>query len=545
MGEEIRHVSAASLSQGGLFVLVGLGIALALIPWLRRGGLERRYGRRGWDFHQTHEHPVSRLGGLALATAFGVVALGGHWLGTATGRPAGELALMVGGALAMFLVGFWDDLRPLGARRKLLFQILIATAVYAGGLRIEVVTNPFAAGPVHLGFWSWPVTVLWLVGFTNLINLVDGMDGLAGGISLMLMGLLAFVGYQSGQYFVVTAGMMGALAGFLIFNFPPARIYLGDGGAYLLGFLFGELSIVTSHKGTVVAALLAPLLVLALPLVDVSLTILRRALRGLPLFRADRQHLHHRLLEMGLTRQQVAAWFYAVTLFFLGLGIAVFLLQDRLMPLVVGLGVLGVILVLAQFSFAQEWFRLPFNLGHSLRVRSQVGYALALVRWLELENERVACEEEYWQLFQLAAWRLGFYRLRVELADGVREWTCGPDRDADSLQVVRYDFRRDQAGIIELGALRCPPQVANWSADCEQFCQRAGFCVSEPKTFGIVAELLAEAWYKARQRLRERGVPTVPARQPAESESHSPEASSGEMRTRAGTGDAIIERAQG
>src|ERR1044071_1456388 len=115
------------------------------------------------------------------------------------------------------------------------------------------------------------VTVLWLVGMTNLINLIDGVDGLAGGICLMLMTLLAFVGHQTGNLALVSAGMAGALLGFLWFNFPPARIYMGDGGAYLLGFQIGLFTIVGSQKGTILPALVAPLFVLALPIVDTSL----------------------------------------------------------------------------------------------------------------------------------------------------------------------------------------------------------------------------------------------------------------------------------
>ena len=143
------------------------------------------------------------------------------------------------------------------------------------------------------------LTVLWLVGMTNLINLIDGVDGLAGGICLMLMGLLAYVGHDSGSYECLVSGMAGALLGFLWFNFPPARVYLGDSGAYFLGFQIGLFSIISSHKGTIFAALVAPLFVLALPILDTTLAILRRGLRGLPIFRADRRHIHHHCSKWG------------------------------------------------------------------------------------------------------------------------------------------------------------------------------------------------------------------------------------------------------
>src|SRR5204862_6919984 len=149
---------------------------------------------------------------------------------------------------------------------------------------------------------------------TNLISLVDGVDGLAGGICLMLMALLSYVGHVNGSFVLLTAGMAGALLGFLRFNFPPARIYMGDGGAYFLGFQIGVFSIASSQKGAIFGALAAPLFVLALPILDVALAILRRGFRGLPIFRPDRSHIHHRLIGMGLSRRKVVVSIYALTL---------------------------------------------------------------------------------------------------------------------------------------------------------------------------------------------------------------------------------------
>jgi UDP-GlcNAc:undecaprenyl-phosphate GlcNAc-1-phosphate transferase len=132
----------------------------------------------------------------------------------------------------MFAVGFWDDLKPLGAKRKLLAQILIALSVYYFGVGIQSFKIPLTEHVVDLGGWGVLITVCWLVAMTNLINLIDGVDGLAGGICLMLMILLAFVGHQNGHFELLSSGMVGALLAFLWYNFPPARIYLGDGGAY-------------------------------------------------------------------------------------------------------------------------------------------------------------------------------------------------------------------------------------------------------------------------------------------------------------------------
>lgn len=188
--------------------------------------------QRTQDLHHTHQKPVPRLGGLALAAAFvGVELLIEVVWPEQRSKIAGRTAVLPG-SLAMFALGFWDDLKPLGAKRKLLGQVLIAFAVCASGIGILHFKIPFAARIIDLGGWGTVITVFWLVGMTNLINLIDGVDGLAAGICLMLMVLLTYVGHQSGSIELLVSGMAGALLGFLWFNFPPARIYLGDGGLF-------------------------------------------------------------------------------------------------------------------------------------------------------------------------------------------------------------------------------------------------------------------------------------------------------------------------
>ena len=275
--------------------LLGLLTSLSLIPIILQAN--RRYGftSRASEAHHTHLVPVSRLGGIALAGAL-VVVVGVFSFLEPDFFLKNERWLVVPASLAMFGLGLWDDLFTMGARRKLFGQLLIASATYFCGLSIAHFRVPFTEQILDLGWWAWPVTVFWLVAMTNLINLIDGVDGLAGGICLMLMVLLLYVSANTGYAGIIAAGMVGALLGFLRFNFPPARIYMGDGGAYFLGFLIGCMTIASSQKGTLFAALAAPLFVLALPIIDTSLAILRRGLRGLPLFRPDRKHLHHRLL---------------------------------------------------------------------------------------------------------------------------------------------------------------------------------------------------------------------------------------------------------
>ena len=487
-----------------LFAALGLGVTVLLIPFLRRQTIENRWGRRGHQFHQTHHHPISRLGGLALGGAFVVVAATVFLVTEARNERMYTQCVIIGGALAMFGMGLWDDLRPLGAKKKLLAQIVIAGLVYALGLRVEIVSNPFG-GVWHLGPLSAGLTVLWLVAFTNLINLIDGMDGLAGGISLLLMLLLIYVGYQTGSYPLLASGVAGSLVGFLCFNFPPAKIYLGDGGAYFLGFLIGELTIASSHKGTVVTALIAPLFVLALPILDVSLAIVRRGLKGLPIFRADKGHIHHRLIEMGLSRRRALLGMYCFTVFFLLLALMAFRTRVEMLPVLAGAGMLVVLIVMARMNFSRRWFNLGNILGQSLRMREDVAYAMSVSRWLALEGGRVQSTEELWSVLRFAAKRLGFSEVRLELEDGVRCWRCeDPDRPYRGYQFSRFDFRKEGAGLIELRARKL--SKSDWEKHCGAPRQerRRGDCLDDEKTFQLVGELLAESWHKANLQNRER-----------------------------------------
>jgi len=472
------------------FATTVLLIALAL-RWDWAGALPGR----PTDWHHTHE-PVPRLGGALLALTFIAleVYIAVFHPVLRAGTPGRDV--IVAGSLAMFILGFWDDVRPLKASWKLVGQSVIAATVCFCGVGIEVWRIPFAASPTHLGAWGPVVTIVWLVSLTNLINLIDGIDGLAGGICLMLMVLIAAVGHQNGNFELLASGMAGALLGFLCYNFPPARIYLGDGGAYFLGFQIGLYSIVNSHKGTVFAALVAPLFVLALPVSDACLTVARRGLRGLPLFRPDRKHLHHRLIALGGSRRKIVLLVYGVNLLFLFMGLLAFWSRGEFVPVLLGAAVLVLFACAGSFGFSRRWFAVHRVVRSSLRMRGEVQYALSLARWLELEGRRrCSGPDELWSDLVFAAEKLGFASLKVTMLDEHRLWRRR-EGDLGSLQ-RRYECTSGQPGSLEFTAPACP---VNRSAhdpftDCDASCSKAlGGCLADPRVFETVSELMAEAW---------------------------------------------------
>ncbi|MEN9572332.1 MAG: hypothetical protein RL514_187 [Verrucomicrobiota bacterium] len=465
----------------GICAVVGFLVTWGLIPVLL--GMCRRGGgsQRDKDFHQTNKTAIPRLGGIALAAGFGAVALvANYFIEEALSR---ELLLVVLGSSAMFGLGLLDDLRPIGPRWKLVGQIIISLAVALGGATIESVTNPLNGTTHELGLWGLAATVLWLVALTNLINIIDGIDGLAGGISLMLMVLLVHASTGGASFvFLVAVGMIGALVGFLYFNFPPARIYMGDGGAYLLGFLIGALTLVTSNKGTVAAALVAPVFALALPIIDVSLAILRRSLKGLPVFRPDRRHIHHRLIEFGFSRRRTVLTLYVLSTLFLLMAFGVFWSQGRLVPLFLGLSFLVVIYIVHSFMLVASKYSLRTFWQETQDMRRESRYTMLLAQWLELEAERCQSPEQLWENFVFIAAKLELAEVRLMLHAGELVWRS-PDCPSapEALERKHQDFHGSAISGIEVAV------------------KRDGM---SPRLFEMKSELAAEAWFKAATRWR-------------------------------------------
>lgn len=261
-----------------------------------------------------HTRPVPRLGGISIFLGF--------WAGlflalTLAQTHFPELLYVFLGSAVVFATGLYDDLRAYDWRFKLLMQILSGGFLIAGGLAIKILYVPFI-GPWELGFWSIPITLFWVVALTNSINLIDGLDGLAAGVSLIVSATLFLAGHfmQIPLLVLFSLVLAGALAGFLPYNYFPARIFMGDSGSLTIGFLFAALGLLFPIKGFAATALFVPLLTLAVPLVEMAVTVFRRLKNGQAWHQADQKHLFHRLLELGLS-QKVTVWlFYSSSLAF-------------------------------------------------------------------------------------------------------------------------------------------------------------------------------------------------------------------------------------
>lgn len=304
------------------FVSFLLAFAASLLfNWMARSvGLRFRLydapnGRR------LHSRPIPRLGGPAIAAAFGLpllaLLLWDNQLGDAWRAQGTQgLALLLGGFLIM-LVGLWDDVHHLRARYKLLGQIAIAVLAYFLGIQIHQIQLPLV-GELDMGIFALPVTVFWILGFVNAVNLIDGVDGLCGGVVFIASVTVFFVALISGSPLgaLFSAALGGAVLGFLRYNFNPASLFLGDSGSYFLGYVLAIMSILGTQKSSVAVAVLAPLLAVGLPVADTFLAIVRRALNGRPIFAPDRGHIHHRLLDRGYGPKRVVIILYVVSVLF-------------------------------------------------------------------------------------------------------------------------------------------------------------------------------------------------------------------------------------
>ena len=382
--------------------------------------------------HHTHSKRTSRAGGIGIIIGFIAVYILFNVLFQFVGEKEYPYEVIFWGALAIFTLGLVDDIRSVPARYKFLFQIIIAIITHEYGFRIDHIDIPFLELKLDLSGISIILTVLWFVSIMNLINLIDGLDGLAGGVGLMLMILLVILGMEKGisASIYLSIGMAGAIFGFLIHNFPPAKVYMGDSGAYTIGYVIAALSLMNFQKGAVIAALIGPMIALSLPIIDVLFAIMRRFMQGLPIFRPDKGHIHHQLIRSGFSHKNTVLILYGISLLALTGGVLVFSNQGRYFPLFLGFIMVAVIFV-ARIS-QNNPFQIKSIIFDSLESRNKIQNSVRLSRWFIEEADKCENGEALWNDYQFLLRKLGFAEVILQLG-GVKKIFKGRDLEKSAL----------------------------------------------------------------------------------------------------------------
>jgi UDP-GlcNAc:undecaprenyl-phosphate GlcNAc-1-phosphate transferase len=304
---------------------------------------------------RVHDQPVPRMGGVAVYITAAVVAISvlsqsrQLFLSSGLGGHAQERLLfgvLVGSAL-LWVVGLIDDVRGMSPGSKSLAQVAAATIAWYFGVRVGSVALGYGAG-VSLGFMGLPIFLFWVVGVTNAVNFVDGLNGLAGGIAVVAFATISIAALALGNFFVLVpaVALSGALLGFLHYNYPKGRIFLGDSGSLSLGFLLAVLSVKASSNRSGAVLVVVPILAMFVPLMDGLLAIVRRWLRNVPLYGADARHIHHRLLALGISQQRTVLFLWALAVAMAGLGLLLALTAPFVASSIAIIGLMGAVILL-------------------------------------------------------------------------------------------------------------------------------------------------------------------------------------------------------
>jgi UDP-GlcNAc:undecaprenyl-phosphate GlcNAc-1-phosphate transferase len=264
------------------------------------------------DDRKVHKEPIPYLGGAAIyASAIFTMLIFSELDKT-------SVSIMIGGTV-VFLIGLIDDINDISPKLKLAGQIIAAMIAVYGGAKINYITNPIPGyNVIYLEHFATPISILWIVGITNTINLVDGLDGLASGVAAISASTMMFMASISGFDYILLecAVIAGSSLGFLPYNFNPAKIFMGDTGSLFLGYMLAVISILGFLKTVTLAAIIIMVLVLGIPLFDTFFAIVRRIRNKKPIMEADRGHVHHRLLAKGFTQRQTVLILYIVSILF-------------------------------------------------------------------------------------------------------------------------------------------------------------------------------------------------------------------------------------
>jgi UDP-GlcNAc:undecaprenyl-phosphate GlcNAc-1-phosphate transferase len=406
-------------------------LSALLTPWVRRVAVGRGLVAPPASSRHLHTTPLPRLGGVAVCLAFliAIAALVPISRLTHANFPVRQLLGILLPALLVFLLGVYDDVRPLEAKSKMAVQSVAATLLYFGGFGVHL------AGYFFSGFMATaidlPLTVFWVLLITNAFNLIDGLDGLAAGSAVVSAIAIFVIALFTHNYLVavMVIALAGAVLGFLPFNFYPARIFMGDSGSLFIGFLLSALALAGAQKTTSRLGIAIPVLIFGLPILDVTLAVVRRLLRRQSLFRGDADHIHHKLLKRGLSQPQAVLVLCAATAAFGSVALVVMQREHLLVLVLLALAVAiyaGVRqLHYAEFSSVSVNF--PRSIQHRQIVADQANIRRATESLKSCADFRAIC-----QVLQGTLQPIGF--------DGIRVKNLGKDGlPASIVHPLQYD----------------------------------------------------------------------------------------------------------
>ncbi|MFL6449383.1 MAG: glycosyltransferase family 4 protein [Bryobacteraceae bacterium] len=427
-----------------LFVL-SLVFSVLLTPLVRKLAFHWKLVDQPDNMRKVHKKPIPRIGGVAVTVAYFASCLLAwgilFWFPVQNAPGFAAVKALVPAVAIVFLVGLADDMLNLQPLHKFAAQGLASVMVVLSGVYIHSISAVSIPRPLGM-----LVTVVWLMGCTNAVNLIDGLDGLAGGITLLGTATVLVGALISGnaELMVAAAPLAGALIGFLVFNFNPASIFLGDCGSLVLGFLLGCYSLLWMETSTTLVAIAAPLMTLSIPLLDTTLAMARRFLSGRPLFRPDRSHIHHRLLLRGFSHRNAVLCLYGAGATAGVLGLSLLGAQGHWRTLIFATFVCGVFCGIRQLQFLefQALGRIVLNGG----LRSEINAQLAV----ESAREKLArpgSPDECWKSVQEAGREFGIVPLGMRLAG--HTFTAPPKSGLTEPLAVRINVSRDE--WIEFG----------------------------------------------------------------------------------------------
>jgi UDP-GlcNAc:undecaprenyl-phosphate GlcNAc-1-phosphate transferase len=427
-----------------------LAFSASLTPLIRNRAARSGLVDHGLTSRKIHGRPIPRLGGIAIVAAFYVplLALQAFDSGAAAafGAASERATALFAGGLVIAALGLYDDLRGATARTKLFVQFSVAAVAYGFGYRIDAVALPLV-GVIELGPLGVPLTLLWIAGVINAFNLIDGLDGLAGGVALVTLVSVFSIALGAGDalLILVAATLAGAVLGFLFFNFNPASIFMGDTGSMFLGFALATTSIQASHRSPTAVALLVPVIALGLPIADTLLAMARRALRGAPLFSADRGHIHHRLLARGLSQRETVLTLYGFCACLGGTAMVVFGSSDGEALLALSFLAAGGLAVMRWLGFL-DWNSLGEVLCQRRRNVERRRRLAVVASQLDFAAEAEGIAATLAQVGPVLEVD------HVALRASGRSWTYGSASRKD-LRVVSYGLRPERPGadVLEIG----------------------------------------------------------------------------------------------